>query len=172
MIWQYGRMRINGFDVIVLDGVRQAIDISPQHIGALTNLEDGVGADLVVLIENPGHPMADFRFRVFDRSASEGKIVTELGGVAQENTLADATSSEREAYSAGAYGFMLYAREQRLSGRKTLRVEVASGLATLSWQDETDTLTLNEQVLAISNATSEVAHEQVDIDVLLKSIPR
>lgn len=172
MIWQYGKVRINGFDVIVLDGVRQAIDISPQHLGALLNKEQGVGADLVVFIENPGHPMADFRFRVFGCSASESKIVTELGGVDQVCTLGDAGSSEREAYMVGAYGFMQYVREQRLSGRKTLRVEVASGLATLSWSDDSDTLSLNEQVLAISDLMSTVALEQVDIDVLLKSIPR
>ncbi|MDO5680334.1 MAG: diaminopimelate epimerase [Pelistega sp.] len=113
MIWQFSKMQGAGNDFIVLDGVRQAIDMTPERARALAHRQFGIGADQILLVENPSHPMADFRYRIFNADGSE---VEHCGN--------------------GARCFVRFVHEQRLSGRNPLKAEIATGLITLTEQED------------------------------------
>lgn len=113
MIWQFSKMQGAGNDFIVLDGVRQAIDMTPERARALAHRQFGIGADQILLVENPSHPMADFRYRIFNADGSE---VEHCGN--------------------GARCFVRFVHEQRLSGRNPLKAEIATGLISLTEQDD------------------------------------
>ncbi len=109
MIWNFSKMHGAGNDFVVLDGVRQPIDLTPARARALANRHFGVGADQVLLVENPLHPEADFRYRVFNADGSE---VEHCGN--------------------GARCFVQFVHEQGLSRRNPLRAEICTGLITLN----------------------------------------
>lgn len=113
MIWQFSKMQGAGNDFVVLDGVRQAIDMTPERARALAHRQFGIGADQILLVENPSHPMADFRYRIFNADGSE---VEHCGN--------------------GARCFVRFVHEQRLSGRNPLKAEIATGLISLTEQDD------------------------------------
>src|SRR3546814_20149200 len=71
MIWNFVKMHGAGNDFVVLDGVRQSIQMTPQRARALADRHFGVGADQLLLVENPLHPEADFRYRIFNADGSE-----------------------------------------------------------------------------------------------------
>ncbi len=108
MIWNFTKMHGAGNDFVVLDGVRQAIDMTPERARALADRHFGIGADQLLLIEIPLHPEADFRYRVFNADGSE---VEHCGN--------------------GARCFVRYVHDQGLSRRNPLRVEICTGLITL-----------------------------------------
>jgi len=107
--WRFAKMHGNGNDFVVLDGVRQAIQLTPAQVRALANRHLGIGADQVLLVEPPTHPEADFRYRIFNADGSE---VEHCGN--------------------GARCFARFVHEQGLSRRNPLRAEIATGLLTLT----------------------------------------
>jgi diaminopimelate epimerase len=109
MIWNFSKMHGAGNDFVVLDGVRQPIEMTPARAQALADRHFGVGADQILLVENPLHPEADFRYRVFNADGSE---VEHCGN--------------------GARCFVQFVHEQGLSRRTPLRAELCTGLITLN----------------------------------------
>lgn len=109
MIWNFVKMQGAGNDFVVLDGVRQAIEMTPQRARALADRHFGIGADQLLLVETPLHPEADFRYRIFNADGSE---VEHCGN--------------------GARCFVQFVHEQGLSGRNPLRAEICTGLITLT----------------------------------------
>jgi diaminopimelate epimerase len=112
MNWTFTKMHGAGNDFVVLDGVRQAITMTPERARALADRHFGIGADQLLLVETPLHPEADFRYRIFNADGSE---VEHCGN--------------------GARCFVQFVHEQGLSGRNPLRAEIRTGVITL---DETD----------------------------------
>lgn len=112
-IWTFTKMHGAGNDFVVLDGIRQAIEITPQRARALADRHFGIGADQVLLVDTPSHPEADFRYRVFN---SDGSEVEHCGN--------------------GARCFVRFIHEQGLSKRNPLKTEIQTGLIVLT---ETDT---------------------------------
>ncbi|HCN73848.1 MAG TPA: diaminopimelate epimerase [Pusillimonas sp.] len=102
-----------GNDFVVLDGIRQAIEMTPKRARALADRHFGIGADQVLLVDTPSHPEADFRYRVFN---SDGSEVEHCGN--------------------GARCFVRFVHEQGLSKRNPLKAEIQTGLIVLT---ETDT---------------------------------
>ena len=98
-----------GNDFVVLDGVRQAIDLTPDRARALADRHFGIGADQILLVDAPLHPEADFRYRIFNADGSE---VEHCGN--------------------GARCFVRFVHEQGLSRRNPLRAEIKTGIITLS----------------------------------------
>lgn len=117
MIWNFAKMHGAGNDFVVLDGVRQAIEITPERARALADRHFGIGADQLLLVETPLHPEADFRYRVFNADGSE---VEHCGN--------------------GARCFVRFVHDQALSRRNPLRVEICTGLITLGESDTGDVL--------------------------------
>lgn len=102
-----------GNDFIVLDGVRQAIKLTPAIAHALADRHFGIGADQLLLVENPLHPEADFRYRVFN---ADGGEVEHCGN--------------------GARCFVRFVHEQGLSKRNPLKAEIQTGLIVLTQTPE------------------------------------
>jgi len=108
MKWNFTKMHGAGNDFVVLDGVRQALDMTPERARALAHRQFGVGCDQILLVDTPLHPEADFRYRIFNADGSE---VEHCGN--------------------GARCFVRFVHEQKLSSRNPLRAEIATGLITL-----------------------------------------
>jgi diaminopimelate epimerase len=108
MIWNFTKMHGAGNDFVMLDGVRQAIVMTPERARALAHRQFGVGCDQILLVDTPLHPEADFRYRIFNADGSE---VEHCGN--------------------GARCFVRFVHQQKLSSRNPLRAEIATGLITL-----------------------------------------
>ena len=108
MKWNFTKMHGAGNDFVMLDGVRQPIDMTPERARALAHRQFGVGCDQILLVDTPLHPEADFRYRIFNADGSE---VEHCGN--------------------GARCFVRFVHEQKLSSRNPLRAEIATGLITL-----------------------------------------
>lgn len=113
MIWNFTKMHGAGNDFVVLDGVRQSIDLTPARARALADRHFGIGADQILLVEEPLHPDADFRYRIFN---ADGGEVEHCGN--------------------GARCFVRFVHEQGLSRRNPLRAEIATGLIVLHEADD------------------------------------
>jgi diaminopimelate epimerase len=108
MIWNFTKMHGAGNDFVVLDGVRSPIEMTAQRARALAHRQFGIGCDQILLVDNPSHPEADFRYRIFN---SDGSEVEHCGN--------------------GARCFVRFVHEQKLSSRNPLRAEIATGLINL-----------------------------------------
>uniref|UniRef100_UPI0033417CD6 diaminopimelate epimerase n=1 Tax=Castellaniella defragrans TaxID=75697 RepID=UPI0033417CD6 len=119
MIWNFTKMHGAGNDFIVLDGVRQPIHMTPGRARALADRHFGIGADQILLVEEPLHPEADFRYRIFN---ADGGEVEHCGN--------------------GARCFVRFVHEQGLSHRNPLRAEISTGLIVLT-EAEDGTVTVD-----------------------------
>ncbi|MFT0533656.1 diaminopimelate epimerase [Castellaniella hirudinis] len=108
MLWNFTKMHGAGNDFIVLDGVRQPIALTPARVRALADRHFGIGADQILLVEDPLDPAADFRYRIFN---ADGGEVQHCGN--------------------GARCFVRFVHEQGLSRRNPLRAEISTGLLLL-----------------------------------------
>ena len=113
MNWNFTKMHGAGNDFVVLDGVRQAIDMTPERARALGDRHFGIGADQILLVEPATRPDADFRYRIFN---SDGTEVEHCGN--------------------GARCFVRFVHEQGLSDRNPLRAEIATGILVLDEGDD------------------------------------
>jgi diaminopimelate epimerase len=102
--FKFTKMQGLGNDFVVLDGVRQRVDLSPAQLRLLADRRFGVGCDQVLLVERPTGD-ADFRYRIFN---ADGGEVEQCGN--------------------GARCFMVFVRDQGLTAKRQLRVETAGGL--------------------------------------------
>jgi len=112
MMWTFTKMQGAGNDFVVLDGMRQAIQMTPERARALADRHFGIGADQILIVEAPSHPEADFRYRIFN---ADGGEVEHCGN--------------------GARCFVRFVHEQGLSRRNPLRAEIATGTITLHESD-------------------------------------
>ncbi|MGB3435444.1 diaminopimelate epimerase [Achromobacter sp.] len=113
MNWNFTKMHGAGNDFVVLDGVRQTIDMTPERARALGDRHFGIGADQILLVERSTRPDADFRYRIFN---SDGSEVEHCGN--------------------GARCFVRFVHEQGLSDRNPLRAEIATGILVLDEGDD------------------------------------
>jgi len=113
MIWNFTKMHGAGNDFVVLDGVRQTIEMTPERARALADRHFGVGADQILLVEPATHPDADFRYRIFN---ADGGEVEHCGN--------------------GARCFVRFVHEQGLSDRNPLRAEIMTGILVLDESDD------------------------------------
>jgi diaminopimelate epimerase len=102
---RFTKMQGLGNDFVVLDGVRQKIELAPQQIRELADRHFGVGCDQVLLVEKSTRPDADFRYRIFN---ADGGEVEQCGN--------------------GARCFVHFVRAQGLTTKRALRVETAGGM--------------------------------------------
>lgn len=113
MIWHFTKMHGAGNDFVVLDGVRQSIDMTPERARALGDRHFGIGADQILLVEPATVPDADFRYRIFN---SDGSEVEHCGN--------------------GARCFVRFVHENGLSDRNPLRAQIATGILVLDEGDD------------------------------------
>jgi len=98
-------MHGTGNDFVVLDGIRQNIELTPEQLRLLADRHFGVGCDQILVVEKPEIKEAHFRYRIFN---SDGGEVEQCGN--------------------GARCFMRFVHEQKLTSKREIIVETHSGL--------------------------------------------
>jgi len=107
-VLRFTKMHGLGNDFMVVDGITQAGRLKPDQIRRLADRHRGIGFDQLLLVEPPGRPDVDFRYRIFN---ADGGEVEQCGN--------------------GARCFARFVRDQRLTNKTEIRVETATGILTL-----------------------------------------
>lgn len=107
----FTKMQGAGNDFVVLDGTQTPLELSEAQIRALADRHFGVGADQVLLVEQPTVDGVDFRYRIFNNDGGE---VEHCGN--------------------GARCFVKFVVDQGLTDKRTIRVQVQKGQITLNLQ--------------------------------------
>lgn len=109
MIVKFTKMHGLGNDFMVVDLISQHAHFRPEQIKRLADRHMGIGFDQLLIVEPPGMPDADFRYRIFNADGSE---VEQCGN--------------------GARCFARYVRDHRLTNKRVIRVETAKGMIELN----------------------------------------
>lgn len=102
---RFTKMHGAGNDFVVLDGVRQKVDLSPEQLRLLADRHFGVGCDQILLVEKAQRADADFCYRIFN---ADGGEVEQCGN--------------------GARCFVRFVHDQKLTHKREIVVETRSGL--------------------------------------------
>ena len=113
MILKFTKMHGAGNDFVMLDGVRQHIQLTPEQLRLLADRHFGVGCDQVLLVEAAQHPSADFCYRIFN---ADGGEVEQCGN--------------------GARCFVRFVHDQELTHKREIVVETRSGMITLRMEED------------------------------------
>lgn len=105
MLLKFTKMHGAGNDFVMLDGIRQNIELSPEQLRLLADRHFGVGCDQILLVEASQNPEADFHYRIFN---ADGGEVEQCGN--------------------GARCFMRFVHDQKLTTKREIVVETHSGL--------------------------------------------
>ena len=105
MLLKFTKMHGAGNDFVVLDGIRQNIELNPEQLRLLANRHFGVGCDQILLVEKSRNEEADFCYRIFN---ADGREVEQCGN--------------------GARCFMRFVHDQQLTTKLEIVVETRSGL--------------------------------------------
>ena len=108
MLLRFTKMHGLGNDFVVIDGVSQAIAMTPALARKLADRHFGIGCDQVLVVEPPSRHDVDFRYRILNQ---DGNAVEQCGN--------------------GARCFAKFVRDRHLTGKSTLRVETGTGIITL-----------------------------------------
>ena len=107
MILKFTKMHGAGNDFVMLDGVRQHIQLTPEQLRLLADRHFGVGCDQILLVEAAQQPEADFRYRIFN---ADGGEVEQCGN--------------------GARCFVRFVHDHGLTRKREIVVETMCGLIT------------------------------------------
>src|SRR3954469_397788 len=102
---RFAKMQGQGNDFVVLDGVRQRVELSPQDVRALADRHFGVGFDQLLVVEPARSREADFPYRIYN---ADGGEVEQCGN--------------------GARCFARFVLDEKLTEKREIRVETASGV--------------------------------------------
>lgn len=102
---KFTKMHGAGNDFVVIDGVRQSINLTPEQLRLLADRNFGVGCDQILLVEKSLIKEADFRYRIFN---ADGGEVEQCGN--------------------GARCFVRFVHEQKLTSKREIVVETKSGM--------------------------------------------
>jgi diaminopimelate epimerase len=98
-------MHGQGNDFVVIDGVRQSVELSTAAVRAIADRHLGVGCDQLLVVERPASPANDFRYRIYN---ADGGEVEQCGN--------------------GARCFARFVLDEGLTSKSEIRVETASGV--------------------------------------------
>jgi diaminopimelate epimerase len=102
---RFTKMHGLGNDFVVLDAVRQKIEMTPELARTLGDRHFGVGCDQILVVEAPRLPDTDFRYRIFNNDGGE---VEQCGN--------------------GARCFARFVHDEGLTGKREIRVETKGGV--------------------------------------------
>ena len=66
MLVRFTKMHGLGNDFMVLDLVTQRVKLTPKIVKKLGDRNFGVGFDQLLIVEPPGSPDVDFRYRIYN----------------------------------------------------------------------------------------------------------
>lgn len=102
---KFTKMHGLGNDFVVLDGINQRIDLSPEQFRRIADRHFGIGCDQILLVEASNQSNVDFRYRIFN---ADGGEVEQCGN--------------------GARCFVRFVHEQGLTEKREIRVETCKGI--------------------------------------------
>ena len=102
---KFTKMQGVGNDFVVIDGIRQRVEITAQFVRRCADRHFGIGCDQVLLVEPPQRDDADFRYRIWN---GDGGEVEQCGN--------------------GARCFVRFVHDSGLTSEKEIRVETLSGV--------------------------------------------
>ncbi len=102
---KFSKMQGLGNDFVVLDGVRQSVNLSPDQLRFVADRNFGIGCDQILLVEAATHTGVDFRYRIFNADGSE---VEQCGN--------------------GARCFARFVHDAGLTDKREIRVETQKGI--------------------------------------------
>lgn len=108
MLLHFTKMHGLGNDFMVIDSVTQNVTITSDRVRKWSDRHTGIGFDQLLIIAPPSHPDIDFSYRIFNADGSE---VEQCGN--------------------GARCFAKFVRDKRLTSKKHIIVETASGIIEL-----------------------------------------
>jgi len=108
MLLRFTKMHGLGNDFVVLESVTQGLRVDERLVRMLADRHRGVGCDQVLLLEPPGDPEVDFRYRIFNQDGSE------VGACGN-----------------GARCIAKFIRDKRLCAKRRVLVETLGGRLTL-----------------------------------------
>ncbi len=110
---RFTKMQGLGNDFVVLDGIRQQLDLDPALIRRLADRRFGIGCDQVLVVEPARLPGTDFHYRIFNADGSE---VEQCGN--------------------GARCLARFVRDQGLTAKDEIPVGTAAGVIRLSLEPD------------------------------------
>lgn len=102
---KFSKMQGLGNDFVVLDGVRQSVNLSPNQLRFVADRNFGIGCDQILLVEAATQTGVDFRYRIFNADGSE---VEQCGN--------------------GARCFARFVHDVGLTDKRGIRVETQKGI--------------------------------------------
>ncbi|MBC7755735.1 MAG: diaminopimelate epimerase [Bdellovibrio sp.] len=109
----FTKMQGAGNDFLMIDGFSAPINLTATQIKKIANRNFGVGCDQLLIVEKTNLPNVDFKYRIFN---ADGGEVEQCGN--------------------GARCFVRFVVDKALTHKKEITVETASGLITLTLQDD------------------------------------
>lgn len=110
---KFTKMQGAGNDFVVIDAYSQPIQLTTEQIKHIANRFFGVGCDQLLMVEKSQTPNVDFRYRIFN---ADGGEVQQCGN--------------------GARCFVKFVVEKGLTNKHEINVETASGVITLTLQQD------------------------------------
>lgn len=110
---KFTKMQGAGNDFVVVDAYTRPIPLTTEQIKHIANRYFGVGCDQLLMVEKSQTPDIDFRYRIFNADGSE---VQQCGN--------------------GARCFVKFVVEKGLTSKREIDVETASGVITLTLQQD------------------------------------
>jgi diaminopimelate epimerase len=115
MLLKFTKMHGAGNDFVVVDLISQRCRLRPRDVRKLADRRFGVGCDQVLVVEPPGSPEVDFRYRIYN---ADGGEVEQCGN--------------------GARCFARFVREKKLTNKRVIKVETAAGVIELRAQGRSE----------------------------------
>jgi diaminopimelate epimerase len=109
----FTKMEGAGNDFVVLDFTQDVFSLAPEKIRKISDRHFGIGADQVLVVENPGQPGMDFRYRIFN---ADGGEVEQCGN--------------------GARCFVKFVHAKGLTSKREIRVETLGGVIVPRLEDD------------------------------------
>ena len=109
---RFAKMHGQGNDFVVIDAVRQAVEITPEMARRIADRHFGVGCDQILVVEKARTPGTDFRYRIYN---ADGGEVEQCGN--------------------GSRCFVRFVRDAGLTTKSEIRVETASGVIVPRLED-------------------------------------
>jgi diaminopimelate epimerase len=111
----FTKMQGAGNDFVVIDSYTTPIQLTTAQIQQIANRYVGVGCDQLLMVEKSNTPNVDFRYRIFN---ADGGEVEQCGN--------------------GARCFVRFVINKGLTSKKSISVETASGIITVTLEDSGD----------------------------------
>ena len=110
---KFTKMHGAGNDFVVIDGINQDIQFTPEQWKLLGDRRFGVGADQMLLVEKPTAAGCDFRYRIFN---ADGGEVEQCGN--------------------GSRAFVKFVAEKGLTSQRSITVQTKAGIIAPRLEDD------------------------------------